>query len=221
MKRYTCVIFDLDGTLTQTNDLIFATFNHVAKKYTGCVYTPAEIIAMFGPPEEIAIERIVGSERLPQAMEDFYGYYAAHHAAMAKIHDGVPELLSLLKGRGALLAVFTGKGRVSTLITLDALGVRDHFDMIVTGSDVRNHKPSGDGIRNVLTAFGVAPGEALMVGDAVADIKAARDAGVAVAAVVWDSYGKDHVMQMEPDIVFHSVSEFESWIRSSVGSDSV
>ncbi len=66
MKRISCVIFDIDGTLTQTNDLIFATFNHVAQRYVGKTFSPPEITAMFGPPEEVAIERLVGEDRLPE-----------------------------------------------------------------------------------------------------------------------------------------------------------
>ena len=72
MKPFSCIIFDIDGTLSQTNELIFATFNHVAEKYLGRTYTPPEIIGMFGPPEEIAVERLVGKEKFGEAIADFY-----------------------------------------------------------------------------------------------------------------------------------------------------
>ncbi len=216
MKRIACVIFDLDGTLTRTNDLIFATFNFVARKYTGNVYTPQQIIGMFGPPEEAAVGRIVGSERLNEAMEDFYAFYTDHHAELAEIHAGVPELLAYLKGEGLLLAVFTGKGRNTALISLGLFGVKAYFDMVVTGSDVVNHKPSGEGIRNVMKTFQLRPEEVLMVGDSVADVKAARDAGVKVAAVLWDSYAKEQVLGMGVDYAFNSVLEFENWIKSTL-----
>ncbi|MEE9187629.1 MAG: HAD hydrolase-like protein, partial [Bacteroidota bacterium] len=49
MEKLSCVIFDLDGTLTQTNQLIFAAFNHVAQQYVSKTYSPEEITAMFGP----------------------------------------------------------------------------------------------------------------------------------------------------------------------------
>jgi phosphoglycolate phosphatase-like HAD superfamily hydrolase len=55
-----------------------------------------------------------------------------------------------------------------------------------------------------------------MVGDAVADIKAAREAGVKVAAVLWDSYGKDKVLQMDVDYQFHSVKEFSDWLKAAI-----
>jgi HAD superfamily hydrolase (TIGR01549 family) len=216
MKRLSCVIFDIDGTLTQTNELIFATFNHVAEKYIHKTFTPPEITAMFGPPEDVAIEKLVGKERRDDAMDDFYSFYESHHPKMAEAYEGINEILEFLKKKGILLAVFTGKGKRSALITLEKLSIRNYFDLIITGSDVNLHKPSAEGIRKVMQQFGLEADEVLMVGDAVADVKAAHEAGVPIAAVVWDSYGKDNVMQMEVDYLFHSVEEFAEWIKTIV-----
>jgi pyrophosphatase PpaX len=207
------VIFDVDGTLTETNELIFATFNYVAKKYLNRHFTPGEITAMFGPPEEVAVERLVGGERSATAMADFFDFYRSNFRSMAKLHPGMDEVLRFLKERNLLLAVFTGKGSHSTEITLQELGILQYFDKIVTGQDVVNHKPSSEGIRKVMEHFNLSPDEVLMIGDAVADVKAAHEAGVPIAAVVWDSYAKEKVMRMEPDYLFHDVSELYGWLR--------
>ena len=53
MKRLSCVIFDLDGTLADTGRLIFASFNHIAERYTGRAWSEQEILATFGPTEEV------------------------------------------------------------------------------------------------------------------------------------------------------------------------
>jgi pyrophosphatase PpaX len=207
------VIFDVDGTLTETNELIFATFNHVAEKYLNKRFTPAEITAMFGPPEEVAVERLLGSGRSAAAMADFFDFYRSNFRSMAKLHPGMDDILRFLKEGGLFLAVFTGKGSQSTEITLQELGIRQYFDMIVTGQDVVNHKPSSEGIRKVMDRFGLHPDEVLMIGDAVADVKAAHEAGVPIAAVVWDSYAKEKVMRMEPDYLFHDVTGLYGWLR--------
>jgi len=204
----------MDGTLTHTNELIYAAFNHVAKKYQGKEYTPKEISAMFGPPEDGAIENLVGKDRLDAAMTDLVEFYRTNHDAMAGTYDGVIEILQFLKERGALIALFTGKGIKTAVITMEKLGMKNFFDMVVTGSDVVNHKPSAEGIQKIINRFGLDPKNVLMVGDAVADVKAAREAGVSIAAVVWDSYGKDSVLAMEVDYLFHSVKEFDRWIRA-------
>jgi pyrophosphatase PpaX len=212
MQRISCVIFDLDGTLTRTNELIYETFNHVAEKYLRRVFTPAEITRMFGPPEEVAIDRLVGPELSEAALVDFYSFYETHHPRLAGAYEGIEEVLKFLKERGIVLAIFTGKGRKTAEITLGAIGLRNYFDEVVTGSDVANYKPSADGIRRVLRTLGFSPGEALMVGDSVSDVKAAREAGVAIAAVVWDSYAKDRVLEMGVAHVFHDVQEFAGWL---------
>jgi len=168
---------------------------------------------MFGPPEEVAVERLLGSERSPAAMADFFDFYRSNFRSMAKLHPGMDEILRFLKERELLLAVFTGKGSHSTEITLQELGIRQYFDIIVTGQDVVNHKPSSEGIRKVMDRFNLSPGEVLMIGDAVADVKAAHEAGIPVAAVVWDSYAKEKVMKMETDYLFHDVKKLYGWLR--------
>ncbi len=216
MKRISCVIFDLDGTLTQTNELIFATFNYVAEKYAHKVFTPSEITSMFGPPEEVAIERLVGKGNIEQAMDDFYSFYERNHHNMANAYGGVHEILHFLKSHGILLAVFTGKAKRSALITLNSIRMKNYFDLIVTGNDVVNHKPSAEGIRHVMKAFKLQQEEVLMVGDSVSDVKAAHEAGVQMAAVLWDSYGKEKVMQMDVDRAFHNVAEFSDWLKETI-----
>jgi pyrophosphatase PpaX len=213
IKKLSCVIFDVDGTLTETLELIFATFNHVAGKYVGKRFSPAEITAMFGPPEEVAIERLVGDGRLPEAMTDFFNFYRRNFHLMASLYPGMDEILRFLKEKKLLLAVFTGKGTRSTEITLQELGIRQYFDMIVTGNDVVNHKPSAEGIRKVIDRFKLSCDEVLMIGDAVADVKASHEAGIPIAAVVWDSYAKDKIMQMKTDYIFHNVAELRKWLE--------
>lgn len=216
-ERLSCVIFDIDGTLTSTNDLIFATFNHVAEKHLGRAFTPGEIIGLFGPPEEGAVEKVFGAAMVPQVMDEMCAFYRAKHPAMARLHDGMDEALRVLKGLGVRLAVFTGKGRRTTAITLEVLGLTHFFDMIVTGNDVVRHKPHGEGIVRILEGLQVAAEETVMVGDSMADVRASREAGVVMAAVVWDAYDRDRVLAAATDLVFEDGESFVAWCRSHAG----
>jgi HAD superfamily hydrolase (TIGR01509 family) len=211
-----CVIFDIDGTLTRTGDLIFLSFNHVASKYLGRTFPPEEIVRLFGPPEEGALAVMFGKENVPAAMDDLCSFYREHHAAMASVHPGIEEILQFLRGRKVPLAVFTGKGSRTTSITLQGLGLARYFDLIVSGNDVLRHKPDPEGIRKILQAFRVNPGNALMVGDSVGDIKASRAAGVPVASVLWDVADPGRVLQASPDIVFRKTGEMLEWFRTRV-----
>ncbi len=210
----------MDGTLTRTNELIFASFNHVASKYAGKTLTPREIISLFGPPEEVAIAKVVGDRDASAAMEDLCSYYQSHHRSLASLHDGVEDVLCFLQARKVRLAVFTGKGRRTTGITLNELRIAKYFDLVVSGNDVRHHKPHPEGIQHVLHAFNVRPREAVMVGDSVSDARASRAAGVRMAAALWDSYDRERLLQTLPDLRFFHVAEMLTWFRSQLNGTS-
>jgi pyrophosphatase PpaX len=78
-SRYRGIIFDMDGTLAQTNELIFNTFNYISQKYCNSPLTPDQITAMFGPPEDAAIKNMVPDKIYDTAIGDFYRYYADNH----------------------------------------------------------------------------------------------------------------------------------------------
>ncbi len=206
----------MDGTLTETNRLIFDSFNFIVKKYRGHTMPDHEITALFGPPEEGALARIVHGTQIETAMEEYLDFYRNHHASLARLIPGMKEVLDDIRKHGRYLALFTGKGTHTTAITLEQFGLAEFFDLVITGNDVREHKPSAEGLRKILQHFHLRPEEALMVGDAVADVKAAREAGIPMAAVLWDSYGKDRVLRMNADHVFHEVKEFHSWLTGKL-----
>lgn len=216
-----CFVFDMDGTLTETNRLIFDSFNFIVGKYKGRVMPDHEITALFGPPEEGALVKIVGKDHLETAMREYLAFYKEHHSRLARLTPGILEVLQDIHRAGTPMAVFTGKGTHTTAITLEEFGLKEFFDLVITGNDVAQHKPSGEGLRKILHHFGLQPGEALMVGDAVADVKAAREVGMPVAAVLWDSYGKERVLNMKTDFVFHDVPDFHRWVKRRLGGSHV
>lgn len=206
------MIFDVDGTLTRTNDLIFASFNHVTKKYLDREYSPSEIIPLFGPPEEGALARIFPPELVGRAMEDLCLFYEREHDALASLHPGMRDVIDLIRRRKGRTAVFTGKGRRTAEITLRKLGIEKKFDLVVSGNDVRNYKPDPEGIQRVLTTFGVRPDHTLMVGDTVGNLRASRAAGVPMAAVLWDSYDRVRLAEAGPEYWFETVDQLRVWL---------
>jgi HAD superfamily hydrolase (TIGR01509 family) len=204
------IIFDVDGTLTFTNQLIFDSFNHITKKYLGKSYSDDEIIALFGPTEDVILKEMC-KEEYENARKDYYAYYKNNHD-IARLYDGIKDLIIEINNSGILLSIFTGKGRTSALITLDELGLTQYFDMIVSGDDVENHKPSPEGIMMFLNKHNLNPKEVLMIGDAPSDIIAAKESGVEIASVVWDSYAEDEVRKLNSKNLFHSVDELRNFI---------
>lgn len=203
--RYKLFIFDIDGTLTSTNRLIFDSFNHIYDKYFGKILTPKEVIALFGPTEEEIINELFG-EDAGEAIVEYFNYYEKNHG-IAALHEGIAPLLDFLIEQGAHIAAFTGKGRRSAEITLKELGIFGKIGILISGDDVTKKKPSGEGINKILQFYNLKPEDAIMIGDSTADIKAAREAGVAVASVLWDCYSIDAVRGLNGEMLFNTVDE--------------
>jgi HAD superfamily hydrolase (TIGR01549 family) len=168
---------------------------------------------MFGPPEEEALLAIIRPEQIDNVMKDYLSFYRTHHNQLARIYPGMEKILNSIKESGKILALFTGKGTPTTTITLQEFRIEKYFDYVVTGNDVVKRKPSSEGLFKIMKHFAFQPDEMLMVGDSVSDVKAAHEAGVKIAAVVWDSYAKEKVLQMKTDFVFNDTKEFQDWLN--------
>jgi HAD superfamily hydrolase (TIGR01549 family) len=150
-------------------------------------------------------------DKFDDVRKDYYEYYNKNHD-IALLYSGMKDLLLDLKKQSVILGIFTGKGRTSSLITLNYLGIRELFDMIVTGDDVKEHKPSPEGILIFVKTFHLNSKDVLMIGDAPSDIKASVKAGVDIASVIWDSYSEHEVKKLNSENIFHSVEELRNYI---------
>lgn len=215
MHKFSCFVFDIDGTIVSTNELIFASYNHVTKKYLDRILSKEEIIALFGPPEDIILEEWFG-DKAAQVKEDYYKFYTDNHNSMAKEIDGLEEVLQLIKSKSIPMAIFTGKGRKTSLITLEKIGMLDYFDLLVTGDDVQNHKPAPDGLFKILNHYKFEPEEVLLIGDAPSDIEAAKSAGVKSATVLWDCYAEEEVHKLNGDYYFSTVNELKEFTADHI-----
>jgi HAD superfamily hydrolase (TIGR01549 family) len=215
MRNFEGYIFDIDGTLTSTNELIFSSFNYVTEKYINRTFTPAELIDFFGPPEEEILKDLTG-DRFDDARKDYFEYYNEHHNRLADLYPGIKEVLKIIKDAGVKLGIFTGKGREAATITLKLLNIYNYFDLIVTGDDVNIYKPDPDGIFRFINEFNLPKEKVILFGDSPADIKAARSAGIKIGSVIWDSYAKDTVLAMKSDYVFHTVEEMKEFVIENI-----
>lgn len=215
MKSFKGYIFDIDGTLASTNELIFKSFNHITQKYLSRLYTDKEIISLFGPPEDVILKQLF-TENLEEASRDYYTFYQENHKNYTSIFSGMDYIISSIKESERTLGIFTGKGRRTSEITLRELALLNYFDLIVTGDDVKNHKPHPEGIINFLEKFNFNPPEVLMIGDSPSDISAAKEAGVYSAALLWDCYAKDEIRKFNADYYFDTLNEFEEFILETL-----
>lgn len=208
------IIFDIDGTLTSTNDLIFESFRFISKKYLNKSLTNKEILSLFGPTEDVIIKKWFG-DNFEDVKKDYYDFYLKNHE-MADLYPGIKEILEFLKQKKIILSIFTGKGRQAAAITLKELNIYNYFDLIVTGDDVKEHKPSAEGINLFLDKFNLNKDEVIMIGDSIVDVKASRASGIKVASVLWDSLSKEKVLNANSDYYFRSVKELKDFFVKEI-----
>lgn len=204
--NFKAVVFDIDGTLVSTSKLIFASFNHVTKKYLGKEYPDEEIKKLFGPTEDVILKDWM-KDQYKSARSDYYKFYSDNHDSMTHKIEGLRELIEDLSSSNTPLAIFTGKGRESSLITLEKLGLKSYFDLIVTGDDVANHKPDPEALQKIAEHFNIDSESILMIGDAPVDIEASRSAGCKCAAVLWDGHPMYNPDELKPDYLIDNVVE--------------
>ncbi len=208
------IIFDIDGTLTSTNDLIFESFRFISKKYLNKSLTNEEILSLFGPTEDVIIKKWFG-DNFEDVKKDYYDFYLKNHE-MADLYPGIKEILEFLKQKKIILSIFTGKGKQAAAITLKELNIYNYFDLIVTGDDVKEHKPSAEGINLFLEKFNLNKDEVIMIGDSIVDVKASRASGIKIASVLWDSLSKEKVLNANSDYYFHSVKELKDFFVKEI-----
>ncbi len=214
MHNFDGIIFDVDGTLTSTMELILESFRYISKKYFNKSLTDEEIISLFGPTEDVILKDWTGNN-YEAVRKDYYDYYTKNHH-IAGLYPGIEELLSYIKSKNILLSIFTGKGREAAAITLKKLGIYDYFDLMMTGDDVKEHKPSAEGINKFVEKYKLNKERVLMIGDSPVDVKAARAAGVKVASVIWDDYAKKTKDLLKADFLFHEVDELKKFIEKNI-----
>jgi 2-phosphoglycolate phosphatase len=196
------VIFDLDGTLVDTFEMIVGAFNAAISPVTGKHYSDAEVISRFGIPDSQMIRRELLShpnDVADRAVEVYHAYYARNHGGVS-LFPGIGDLLAELKRRGVPMGVMTGKGVRSARITLEALGLAETFGAVVTGEDVAKQKPEPDGPLEAARQLGMAPGECAFVGDSPADVGAGKAAGMLAVVAGWHPVYLEEVRKLGPDL---------------------
>jgi len=192
------VVFDLDGTVVDTVELIVESFRFATRTVLGEVLPDEVIIAGVGQPLMFQMERL--SEEHAQELCDVYREY--NHRRFDELirgYDGVAELLEGLKAANRRLGIVTSNSRHTTQMAFRAVGLAEHFDVVVTASDTTEHKPSPVPLLLCLDRLGAGAGGSIYVGDSPYDIQAGAAAGMATAAVAWGVFGKEALLAAAPD----------------------
>jgi AHBA synthesis associated protein len=202
--RLRAVIFDLDGVLVDSFDVMREAFRIAYREVVGPGEAPFEEYSRHLGRYFPDIMRLMG---LPAAMEEPFVRESYRLAHRVRLFDGVPEMLVALRERGLKLAVATGKSGPRARSLLDQRGVLDQFDHVVGSDEVARAKPAPDIVLRALRLLDVVAGDAVMVGDAVTDLASARAAGVRAVAALWGECAEAELLAAGPDAVIRAPAE--------------
>jgi len=204
----TAVVFDLDGTLGDTLPLIYRAFNAALEPEFGHKLSEAEIRKLFGPPDNHILRRLLPGEAGEAAFQRYLAVYLHDHAELARIFDGIKDVIDRAKAAGFHIGVVTGKSRQTALFSLEAFGLLDDFAVIYGGDDVEKQKPDPEAVIKILADLGWRAGEpGFFVGDSAADVIAGRAAGLRTIGVTWGSPDHEELFAANPDVVVHTMAE--------------
>lgn len=206
------VLFDFDGTLINTNQLIFASYQHAFQTVLGRDITKKEIQSLYGRPLYSSLS--VYGEYQDALYSVYREYNAAHHDAMIQKFEGASEGVRALQRQGKKLAVVTSKRLVTLQKGLEFLDIADCFDVLITPDDTDRHKPDPMPIQLACDRLDVVPEHAVMVGDSIFDFQSGREAGTQLAAVTY-STTLDDILSYQPEYVVDSVLELADKLESA------
>ena len=205
--RYPTVLFDLDGTLIDSGEIILSSFRHATQTVLAREIPDEVLAAAVGGSNIYEQMRAFDEERA----EELVRVYRAHNEPL---HDdlvafeGIERVLDRLRAEGRQLGIVTAKRRKTVDLAFAILPLERYFDSVVTSEQTEHHKPHPEPVLTALDRLGSTPEEAAFVGDSPFDMGAGKAAGVFTVAVSW---GKIHpverLRETGADAVVHSPEE--------------
>ncbi|WP_017153392.1 pyrophosphatase PpaX [Bacillus bingmayongensis] len=203
------VLFDLDGTLINTNELIISSFLHTLNKYYPNQYKREDVLPFIGPSLHETFSSIDAS-KVEEMITCYRQFNHDHHDELVEEYETVYETVQELKKQGYKIGIVTTKARQTVEMGLQLSKLNEFFDVVVTIDDVEHVKPHPEPIQKALELLNAKPEETLMVGDNHHDIVGGQNAGTKTAAVAWTIKGRAYLESYKPDYVLDKMSDLLS-----------
>ena len=212
------VVLDMDGTITKFNlDFMDARRRALREIDKLNLRTP-------DLTEQISLYMILGKlkqkadpeiyESIRRKVYSILEEMEHRAAAEVTLYPGALDTLRKLRDSSLKIGLVTNNGRKGTDLTLKRHNLRIFFEVVVTRDDCENMKPAPDPVLKVLDEMHVSSSEAILVGDGVMDIMAAKAAGVPSVAVTTGPFTSGRLLEAEPDFLLASINDLPTLIDS-------
>jgi pyrophosphatase PpaX len=216
MTHCKAILFDLDGTLIDTTDLILYCFNHAWETICGRTHPPEVFVATMGIPLKDAMHRLLGTTDglkpeevgelrtagfVESLVREYRACNAANHDRLARPFPGMELVVAKLRDRGYSVGVVTSKSREFAQRGLRLCSLWEFMDVFVSMDDTSIHKPNPEPLLLALEKLQVAPQQAVYVGDSRHDMQAGRAAGMRTVAALWGPVPRSELELEAPDVL--------------------
>ena len=217
MKKIDTILFDLDGTLIDTNKVIYESFKFSFADNLPEVELDDELLGSFvGPTLQQTYSRFTDDQQVIDNMIASYRkFYVEYEMGNFEIYPGVMEVVTKLKEEGYNLCIVTSKFKEAAWPSFTYYGLEKIFDAFVALDDVEIPKPDRNPIDVALSHFPGYKG-AIMIGDNQSDVLAGKNAGIPGIGVAWSFKGADYLKEVNPDFmltdmydIFRVIKEIE------------
>ncbi|WP_075982902.1 pyrophosphatase PpaX [Bacillus massilinigeriensis] len=205
-NKINTILFDLDGTLINTNELIISSFLHTLECYYPGRYKREDVIPFMGPSLYETFSSI-NLEKTEEMVHTYREYNIANHDSLVKEFEGVFETVQTLKEKGFKLGIVSTKMYDVILKGLNLTNLHSFFDCIIGLDHVEKPKPDPEAIYKALDLLNSSHDEAIMVGDNYHDILGGKNAGTKTAGVSWSIKGKEYLQSFNPDFMLNHMSD--------------
>lgn len=215
-------LFDLDGTLINTNDLLFEGIPHVIKKFLGINVAKEDYIDLWGLDINLIFSRFSKrankySSNNIEAMFSFYeDWYIENHAKHVQDYEGIREILEFLKhNKNMKIGIVTTRTLKRANMVYD-LEWGHLVDFVVGGDMVANKKPAPDSINFAVESMNAQDGSHFFIGDNKSDILAAKGSSYQVASLgaLWGAENPEDLKSANPDRMFTDPHSFYRWLAN-------
>lgn len=206
-NRPGAVLFDLDGTLIDSIELILQSARHA---FIGRERTPsdAEWLAGVGIPLATMFRKYARDDADTEALVARYrAFQIPNHDRLVRAYDGVAETIRALREARHPLGIVTSKTEALARRGIELVGIGLHFDVVIGCDTIEHHKPDPRPVLAALERLRRDPGESVFVGDSVHDIAAGNAAGVVTVAALWGPFSREDLAPSRPQHYLERISD--------------
>ncbi len=202
------VLFDLDGTLIDSIDLIVDSYQYAFRTHGLTPLSREEIVDGIGTPLVAVFKRFTDDPTvIDQWIATYREFNLANHDTMVRAFPGAVEMVRSIRGAGRRLGLVTSKNVSGANRGLALVGLDGVMEVIVGSDTVTRHKPDPEPVVRALEQLGATPDEAVFIGDSHHDVESGRAAGVRTIAVCWGPVSRDRLRAAGADLLCTTPAE--------------